>query len=53
MLELNVEAIKDFQTCERLYDFRYRDKLPEKVYSRDIYTAKFESTIKNIIYFIK
>ena len=51
MLELNVEAIKDFQTCERLYDYRYRDKLPEKVYSRDIYTAKFESTIKNIIYF--
>lgn len=51
MLELSIEAIKDFQTCERLYDFRYRDKLPEKIYSRDIYTNKFESTIKNIIYF--
>lgn len=51
MLELSVDAIKDFQTCERLYDYRYQEKLPEKIYSRDLYTAKFESTIKNILYF--
>jgi len=51
MLELTVNAIKDFQTCERLYDFRYNEKIPEKIYSRDIYTLKFESTIKNILYF--
>lgn len=51
MLNLTVQAIKDFQTCERLFDYRYNDKLVEKIYSRDLYTNKFESTIKNILYF--
>lgn len=48
---INVNAVKDFQTCERLYDYRHLEKMPEKIYSRDIYTEKFETTIKNIIYF--
>lgn len=51
MLALTTEAIKDFQTCERLYDYRYNNDIPEKVYSREIYSKKFESTIKNILYF--
>lgn len=51
MLDLTVTSIKDFQLCERLYDYRYNDKLSEKIYSRDIYTSKFESTIKSILYF--
>lgn len=51
MLELTIDAIKDFQICERLYDYRHNEKLSEKIYSRDIYTKKFESTIKSIIYF--
>jgi len=51
MLKLNVESIKDFQICERLYDYRYLDKIPEKISSRDILLPKFESTIKNIIFF--
>jgi len=51
MLSLTTESIKDFQICERLYDYRYNDLLIEKIYSRDIYSKKFESTIKNIIYF--
>lgn len=51
MLSLTVNGIKDFQTCERLYDYRYNDELPEKIYSRDIYTIKFESSIKSILYF--
>lgn len=51
MLNLTVNSIKDFQLCERLYDYRYNDKLVEKIYSRDLYTNKFESTIKSILYF--
>lgn len=51
MLSLKVNGIKDFQLCERLYDYRHNDKLPEKIYSRDLYTSKFESSIKNILYF--
>lgn len=51
MLELTVDSIKDFQTCERLYDYRHREKNPEKIYSRELNTLKFESTIKNIIYY--
>jgi len=51
MLKLTTESIKDFQICEKLYDYRYLEKIPETVYSRDIYTIKFENTIKNIINF--
>lgn len=51
MIKLSVEAIKDFQTCERLYDYRHVEKMPEKISSRDILIPKFESTIKNIIFF--
>jgi hypothetical protein len=51
MLNLSVNGIKDFQICERLFDYRHLEKLPEKIYSRDIHTEKFENTIKNIIYF--
>ncbi len=48
---ISVEGLKDFQLCERLYDYRHIEKMPEKIYSRDIYTEKFENTIKNIIFF--
>ncbi len=48
---VSVDGLKDFQLCERLYDYRHLEKIPEKIYSRDIYTEKFENTIKNIIYF--
>ncbi len=51
MLSLTTDAIKDFQTCERLYDYRYVEQLSEKLYSRDIYTIRFEQTIKNILYY--
>lgn len=51
MLNLSVNSIKDFQICERLFDYRHVEKLPEKIYSRDINTEKFENTMKNIVYF--
>lgn len=51
MLSLTVNGIKDFQLCERLYDYRYNDNIPEKIYSRDLYGSKFESSIKDILYF--
>lgn len=51
MKTLSVDAIKDFQICERLYDYRHNENMLEKIYSRDILSQKFESSIKNIIYF--
>lgn len=51
MANITVNGLKDFQICERLYDYRHLEKAPEKIYSRDIYTSKFENTIKNIVYF--
>ena len=48
---VTVQSLKDFQLCERLYDYRHQQKLPEKIYARDIHTEKFESTIKSIMYF--
>jgi hypothetical protein len=51
MKHLTVKSIKDFQTCERLYDYRYNDNLldSEKIYSRDMFSIKFENTIKTIL----
>lgn len=51
MITLTSESIKDFQLCERLYDYRYLEKRPETIYSRDLYTQKFENSIKSIIHF--
>lgn len=51
MNNLTVDAIKDFQICERLFDYRHIQKNPEKIYSREVYSEKFENTIKNIVYF--
>jgi hypothetical protein len=51
MEPVSVQSLKDFQLCERLFDYRHQQKLPEKIYARDIHTEKFESTIKSIMYF--
>lgn len=51
MKTLTVDSIKDYQICERLYDYRHNEKILEKIYSRDILSQKFETTIKNILYF--
>lgn len=51
METISVQSLKDFQLCERLFDYRHKQKMPEKVYSRDIHAEKFESTIKSIMYF--
>jgi len=51
MSTITVEAIKDFQICERLFDYRHIQKMSEKMYSREINSDKFEKTIKNIICF--
>lgn len=51
MKELNVESIKDFQTCALLYDYRHQQKLSETIQSRDLFTQKFENTIKSVINF--
>lgn len=51
MLKLTVNSLKDFQTCERLYDYRYNDGNydSEKIYSRDLIAIKFENTLKTIL----
>lgn len=51
MKELTVESIKDFQTCSLLYSYRHEDKLSETILSRDLFTQKFENTIKSVINF--
>lgn len=51
MLKLNVEEIKDFQLCERLYDFRHLQKLPETIGSRTLVSQRFENTLKGVVNF--
>ena len=51
MIQISIQQLKDFQTCERLYDFRYNEKLPETIGSRTLNTIKFENTIKSIVHY--
>ncbi len=51
MLHITIDQLKDFQTCERLYDFRHLEKLPETIGGRHLLSVKFESTIKNIVHY--
>jgi hypothetical protein len=51
MKQIETQQLKDFQTCERLYDFRHIQKLPETVGSRKLYGQKFENTIKSIVHY--
>lgn len=48
---LTVEAIKDYETCALLYRYRHLDKLPETIPVRDLYSIKFENTLKSVINF--
>ena len=49
--EITLLALKDFQTCERYFDFKYNDKVPEKYTSDKILEERFQNTIKKIIQF--
>jgi len=51
MQKVTSKQLKDFQICARLYDYRHVDQLPEKILGRDLYSQKFENTIKSIVNF--
>jgi hypothetical protein len=51
MVKVNSAAIKDFQTCELLYDYRHAQKMPEAIVARNILSEKFENTLKSVINF--
>lgn len=48
---LTIESIKDYETCALLYSYRHKDKMPETIPSRDLFSLKFENTIKSVINF--
>jgi hypothetical protein len=51
MIKTTCEGLKDFQVCERYYDFKFNDEIPEKYSSQDILEQRFENTLKKIIQF--
>jgi hypothetical protein len=51
MLKLTVKELKDYQLCGRLYDYRYVDKLTEKIGGRDLTYIKYENALKSIVNF--
>lgn len=51
MDKITVKQLKDFQICGRLYDYRHNEKLPEKIGSREIYSQRFENTLKSVVNF--
>lgn len=51
MRELTIQGIKDYETCALLYDYRHVQKLSETISSRDLFSQKFENTIKSVMNF--
>jgi len=51
MLHITLQQLKDFQTCERLYDFRHNEQMPETIGGRQLLSSKFESTLKSIVHY--
>lgn len=51
MKELTIQSIKDYEICALLYDYRHQQKLAETIPSRDLFSQKFENTIKSVINF--
>lgn len=51
MIKTTCEGLRNFQICERYYDFKYNDNIPEKYSSQEILEQRFENTLKKIIQF--
>lgn len=52
MIKITANSLKDFQTCSRLYDFKYNDKLPNRSRNtRDRKRDRFDETIKKVTTF--
>lgn len=51
LLTLTPESIKDFQTCARLYDYRYNDQLYEPIHQRALMAERFENILKKVVAF--
>jgi hypothetical protein len=51
MIKLNPEQIKDFQLCERLFDYRHNQNLPETIPGRALNAMRFENTLKSVVHF--
>lgn len=51
MIQITTQQLKDFQTCGRLYDYRYNQNLPATIGSRSLNNIKFENTITSIVHY--
>lgn len=48
---LTTPAIKDFQICALLYDYRHRQELYEPIIGREILAQKYDNTLKKVLSF--
>jgi hypothetical protein len=51
VLTLTVPQIKDYMVCELFYNYRYQEKLYERVVGRELMAQRFESTLKKVVSF--
>ena len=51
MFSTSVEAIKDYQLCARMYDYRHQDQLPEAIYARDLMSERYQNTLQQVVSF--
>jgi len=51
MITLTADKIKDFQTCEKFYDYRHIEERLEPITHREILLSRFEFEMKKILSF--
>jgi len=50
-MDLTIEAVKDFQMCGRLYDYRHATALYEPISRREMITLRYDSTVRAVVSF--
>lgn len=52
MLNLTVDAVKNYQICARLYDYRHDDVVYEPLPNEKLVDIRYENTLKNVLTFL-
>lgn len=52
MTQVDVSAIKDYQVCARLYDYRHGDIVYEPLSHEKLVDIRYQNTMKNILTFL-
>lgn len=51
-MDVSIDAIKDYQICARLFDYRHGDQVYEPITAEKLIDVRYQNTMKNILTFL-